>query len=87
MASDTDTTYNGWKNRETWSVALTIGNNEPVYHLALECVDYAEFVRQMRGDDDGERTMLSYETPEGVSWSDSGLDTARLDELIAELGE
>ena len=23
--------YNGWKNYETWNVALWVGNDEPVY--------------------------------------------------------
>ena len=28
--------YNGWKNYETWCVALWIGNDEGSYNYALE---------------------------------------------------
>ena len=30
--------YNGWKNRATWNVALWAGNNEGSYHYVLEQV-------------------------------------------------
>ena len=29
--------YNGWKNYETWNVALWLGNDESLYELAREC--------------------------------------------------
>ena len=28
--------YNGWKNYETWNVALWLGNDEPLYRTARE---------------------------------------------------
>ena len=51
----TDTTYNGWANRETWNVALWIGNDEFLYNTAKACVEfcdntetpYSKFVRCM----------------------------------------
>ena len=30
--------YNGWANYETWSVALIVDNDEPLYHLRRELV-------------------------------------------------
>jgi hypothetical protein len=34
-----DTTYNGWKNYETWAVHLWLSNEEPLYHEARELAD------------------------------------------------
>ena len=33
---ETDTTYNGWKNYETWAVALWIDNAQHTYEYARE---------------------------------------------------
>lgn len=71
--------YNGWKNRETWNVALWIGNDEGLYNLARECGTYEAFVEAVR-----EAGFL--ETPDGVSYTDSGLDTEELETLVKELG-
>jgi hypothetical protein len=81
----TDTTYNGWKNYETWNVALWIGHNEGLYQSAKEAGTYASFRDQFRDqwDDDGDR--ITIETPDGVAWNDSGLDVLALDKMIAEL--
>ena len=77
-----DKTYNGWKNYETWNVALWISNDEVLYNLAKECRDYAEFREQMEeinGD-----AAIAFRTPDGVAWNDSGLDVQALDEMITE---
>ena len=59
--------YNGHANYETWNVCLWISNDEGLYNLSLQCANYDEFVGIVR-----EGGML--ETPDGVSWTDSGLD-------------
>lgn len=70
--------YNGWKNRETWNVALWIGNDEGMYEFAKECGTYQNFVDQMR-------EVGITETPDHVAYNDSGLDVERLDEMIRDL--
>jgi hypothetical protein len=59
--------YNGYKNYETWNVCLWISNDEGLYNMSRNCANYDEFVDNIR--DGG---MM--ETPDGVSWNDSGLD-------------
>ena len=79
----TDSTYNGWANHATWNVALWIQNDEGIYNFAKGMTDYYVFktsMREMSGD-----SAIGYQTPDGVSWSDSALDVERLDELIQEL--
>ena len=76
----TDNTYNGWANYETWNVALWIGNDEGLYSMARDYRrhGYESFAESIK--DCG-----VYETPDGVAWTDSGLDIERLDEMMAEL--
>ena len=40
----TTKTYNGWKNRQTWNVALWFGNDQALYNRAK--MAKAEFQRQ-----------------------------------------
>jgi hypothetical protein len=76
--------YNGWKNYETWNVALWIQNDEVLYNLAREIGmadrNYASLASLLVNDFEIE------ETPDGVAWNDSRLALADLDEMIAELG-
>jgi hypothetical protein len=80
--------YNGWANYETWNVALWIGNDEGLYNLAKDCGNYRWFVDALRECAPG-RTggpePIAYETPDGVSWNDSGIDTDEINEMIEEL--
>jgi len=75
--------YNGWKNRQTWNVALWIGNDEGLYNLAKEGKDYKTFVEALK--DTGTESPISFETPDHVAWNDSALDIDALDEMIKEL--
>ena len=75
--------YNGWKNRQTWNVALWIQNDEGLYHFARDCRDYQQFVDDIK-DTSGD-SAIGYRTPDGVAWNDSALDVERLDGLIREL--
>ena len=85
----TDDTHNGWKNYETWNVALWIGNDEGLYDTARDFrhslspyADFCEYMKELRDDIGGD---IGYQTPDGVAWNDSGLDIPALDEMIEEL--
>ena len=75
-----DTTYNGWTNYETWNVALWIGNDEGLYHLAREAKDYQTFVDCLEAC-----SLNDAETPDGVKWSDPAINTVEMDEMFEEL--
>jgi hypothetical protein len=77
----TDTTYNGWKNWETWNVALWLSNDEGLYNLMR---DYAR--RGMAYEDlvEGLRELGLRETPDGAAYNDSGLDVDALDSMMEE---
>lgn len=74
--------YNGWKNYETWNVALWLSNDEGLYRLAKAYVadgyGYEELAQAIRED------YCSTETADGVSWTDSGLDVPALNRCIRE---
>lgn len=70
--------YNGWKNYETWNVALWIDNDEGLQKLASDCRNYGEVV-------DNLRECGVTETLDQVAYNDSGLDRQALDELISAM--
>ena len=74
--TNTNTTYNGWANWETWNVALWINNDECNYDLACASVDYKQFMNAM--------SFESTSTPDGAAWNDKALDYDALNELITE---
>ena len=76
---------NGWKNYQTFNVALWINNDESLYRSALRysqiALDpsYRELIR-----------ILDYEdsrTPDDVDWISDVLDYDALDEMVRELVE
>lgn len=75
--------YNGWKNRQTWNVALWIMNDEGLYNLARECKTYDRFVEDIEELSPG--AAIAYRTPDGIAWNDSALDTDELDDMIKGL--
>ena len=81
--------YNGWSNYETWNVALWIGNDEGLYSMAKEYKRrgykaFAEALKELAQDSE-QKSGIGFQTPDGVSWTDSGLDIEALDEMISEL--
>jgi len=71
----TNQTYNGWRNRETWNVALWIQNNQDWYTIAREVTGYTMWLRNVA---DGT-------TPDGVNLFGKELDVAALDDMILEM--
>lgn len=70
-------TFNGFKNYETWNIALWINNAEDNYDLAQASKSYDQFMNA--------KSFESTETPDGVKWNDKALDYERLEELIEEI--
>lgn len=76
-----DGTYNGYANYQTWNVCLWISNDAGLYNLASTCEDYSEFqdiMREVYPND------LAFETPDGVAWSDSGINQPEVQEFWQE---
>jgi hypothetical protein len=71
-----DVSYNGWTNYQTFNVALWINNDESLYHLALECDDYQDFLDCVGSD---------ATTGDGVKYADPKVNVIELNELIEEL--
>lgn len=77
-----DGTYNGYANRETWNVCLWISNDEGLNEFAAVCQDYNDFKARLRELDPC--SAIAYETPDGVSWNDSGVNLAEMQEFWTE---
>jgi hypothetical protein len=78
--------FNGYKNYQTWNVALWISNDEGLYQACetykRSANPYESFKNAIR---EFNPSPIAFETPDGVSWNDSALDVETLNELIKEL--
>lgn len=77
-------TYNGWKNRQTWNVALWLNNDEPIYREAVDYMKqykgsapYKHFIQDM--------LMSNGTTGDGIKWLSTRLDYNALNEMMEEL--
>ena len=81
------TTYNGWKNRDTWNVALHLGNSQSMYTSAVDFMKdnpdrdnpYIGFILSMY--------MTNMVTPDAVEWMSDKLDYPALNNMMRELIE
>jgi hypothetical protein len=78
MSTATDTTYNGWANWATWNVALWLSNDETTYKVAQRYDSYDRLIPRLE-------MMWGQMTPDGARWMDGTIDTAALDEMLADL--
>lgn len=76
--------YNGWRNYETWNVALWILNDEPIYNLAREIAE-SGYHNPYNGVVENLEDIGVYKTPDDVSFRDSYLDISALNNMIREL--
>ena len=72
-----DGTCNGYANYQTWNVCLWISNNEGLYNLASTCANYDEFRKLLR-EVYTSPSKTAFETPDDVSWNDSGVNLAEM---------
>lgn len=76
----TDTQYNGWKNWETWNVALWLSNDHPLYFAVKGYKGYVTPYLSLRRD---LRESFSFtKTKDGVSLWNPTLDISALNALI-----
>ena len=77
-----NTTYNGWKNYETWNVALWLKNDYPLYCVTRGFAGYASPFLSLRNE---LKECFSYTvTKDGASLWCPSLDIQALDEYINE---
>ena len=67
--------YNGWSDWTTWNCALWIGNDQGLYNMARNCVDYIDFINNV--------IDLLPKTPDGAIWDEA--DVFEMNEMMAEL--
>ena len=86
--TQTDTTFNGWTNYETWNVSLYINNEYGMYMTALDWVKDRQWYKQSVDYDVFRHTLTELfgdKTPDGVSWDDDNLNREELSEMLLEL--
>ena len=73
-----DNTYNGWKNRETWNVALYIQNDYNLYCIAKHSPNYSHFLMYSFRD-------RNAATPDGVRWNSRKISRSEINAMMREL--
>jgi len=78
----TDSTYQGWKNRQTWNVALWINNDRSLYESMIEYVNTHKHPYYL-----GLIKYLGLEgqyTNDGIKWDGTRLCHKELTDMLRE---
>lgn len=77
-------TYNGWKNWQTWNVALWVNNDDALYKSAVEFMmqykgkcPYVAFIKSHEMQDD--------RTPDNIEYLSKKLSYKELNNMMREL--
>lgn len=76
--------YNGWKNQQTWNVALWINNDEPLYRAAVNYMKGHKSRAPYKGFILHEG-LQNDRTPDNIAWLGTRLDYRALNEMMREL--
>ncbi len=74
----TTPSFNGWKNHQTWNVALWLQNDERLYSLARAHPTFAALATTLT-----EAGINA--TPDGVRYDDPALSRRELNRMMREL--
>lgn len=72
--------YNGWKNYETWNIAVWLSNDDKLYQLALEESNYNNLVERLCD-------LGITQTEDGVYFNDLSIDIEEINSLLSEMSE
>ena len=79
------TEYQGWKNRQTWNVALYLANEEPLYRAVMAHKDRLLKSRRPYSLAVNLLGLAGDRTPDNISYSGARLCRRELNEFIKEL--
>lgn len=82
-----ETTYNGWKNYQTWNVALWVSNDEPLYRAAVQVAQDGKGKRNAFSRFLDSTGLRGFYTPDRVKWDGQKLDFRALSEMIMEFAD
>jgi hypothetical protein len=80
-------TYEGWKNYDTWNVALWINND---YNLYVDAVNFMAKNKTLRAPYRAfiiSHGLTGLRTPDRCSWLGRRLDYKELDDMMREFNE